>query len=298
MKPGYPLSLRNERRLPPNYSGAVCVWDIDKTYLSTGFSSLRGLARVPVEFSIDKRAIPGMPEVLRGLRRGPGEQVACIPLYFISASPPFLRGSIEGKMLRDGVEQDGITFKDWIRTLLELRPDRLFEQLGFKLAALLCGRMERLQAREYLFGDDYEKDALAYSLYAQCLDGRLDRGEWLERLAAGGVAEPDRAPLIELAEKIPKQRGKVGKILIHLEKNSPPQDFKKYGSKLVAVKGAYQMALALFEENLVDAACVRAARTAVASAPQYRFGRVKEMAEDALGRKLISRRKYRQLEKQ
>lgn len=295
MARGYPLSVGNDRVLPPEYAGPVFVWDIDKTYLSTAFSSWRGLARVPVEFAVDKRAIPGMPEVLRGLRRGPGESFECRPLYFISASPPFLRGTIEGKMLLDGVEHDGITFKDWTRTLLELRPGRLFEQLGFKMAALLRGRLDRPKAREYLFGDDYEKDAEAYALYARWLRGELSPGDLDAALAAGGVAEDDRKAILALAERLSEPKGGVGKIYIHLEKKTPPQAFKKFGSNLVAVKGALQLALALFQERLVDQGCVRAVRDAVAAIPRYSYGNCKELGADAVRRKLISREGYRQL---
>ncbi|MCC7343356.1 MAG: hypothetical protein IT573_00355 [Deltaproteobacteria bacterium] len=294
---GYPLSVGNDRVLPAEYAGPAFVWDIDKTYLSTAFSSWRGLARVPVEFAVDKRAIPGMPEVLRGLRRGPGREIECRPLYFISASPPFLRGTIEGKMLLDGVEHDGITFKDWLRTLLELRPGRLFEQLGFKMAALLRGRLDRPRSREYLFGDDYERDAAAYSLYARWLHGELKIGELDETLASERVAADDRRHILAAAGRIPEARGRVGRIYIHLERNSRPQDFKKYGELLVAVRGAWQLSLALYQEGLVDLACVRAARDAVLSAPDHRFGDVRELGADALKRKLISREKWRRLGK-
>ncbi|MFO1464230.1 MAG: hypothetical protein U1F66_10680 [bacterium] len=294
----YPLSIRDDRELPEDYSGPVFVWDLDKTYLSTGFSSWRGLARVPVEFSVDKRAIPGMPEVLRALRRGPGEVVKCLPIYFVSASPPFLRGSIEGKMLLDGVEHDGMTFKDWWRTILELRPDRLFEQLGFKMAALLTGRLRRPRCREYLFGDDYERDPEAFSLYARWLQGKMKLEELDLELASGGVPSSDRRLLLDLAEKIPRERGRVGKIFIHLEKNSPPELFKHYGPDLVPVKGAWQLALALWAEGLVDLAALRAVRAAVEAAPRYRFGNAEEMSRDAVARRILSKEQYRRLKKE
>lgn len=87
----YPLRINDERVLPDGYDGPVYVWDIDKTYLSTHFSSLHGLARIPLEFAVDKVAIPGMPELLRGLRKGAGPHYAGHPLYFVSASPPSSR---------------------------------------------------------------------------------------------------------------------------------------------------------------------------------------------------------------
>src|SRR4051812_48106233 len=87
--------------------GAGFVWDIDKTYLDTRFSQLKGLAGIPFEFGIDKRALPGTVELPRGLRDGPtGREHR--PLYFVSASPPQIAPAIERKMLLDGVEWDGI----------------------------------------------------------------------------------------------------------------------------------------------------------------------------------------------
>jgi hypothetical protein len=287
MKLSYPLSIQNDRNLPEHYSGRVYIWDIDKTYLSTRFSSLQGLARIPVEFAIDKEAIPGMPQVLQGLRRGVGTEVECVPLYFISASPPFLRHVVEKKMLLDGVEQDGITFKDWLRTLWELHPGRLFDQLGFKLAALFAGRSGRIFSEEYLFGDDYEKDAEAFSLYARWINSETDSFTIEEALIRENVPQSDREGILYLLENLPAKRGKVGKIYIHLEKNSPPETFKKYGKLLVPVKGAYQLALALFEQGLVDAKTVHSAREEVTRIPKYIFKNIKTLDEDALNRKII-----------
>lgn len=293
MSRGYPLSFRNDRPLPPTYEGPAFIWDIDKTYLSTHFSSWRGLLSIPLELSVDKQAIPGMPEILRGLRRGPGEEVKLNPIYFISASPPFLRSSIEGKMLRDGVEHDGITFKDWLRTLLELRPDRLFEQVGFKTAALLRGRLDRIFATEYLFGDDYEKDAEAFALYAAWIRGELDAAALEAALAAAGVHEADRALVVQSAQALPPKRGRVEKIFIHLERNSPPERFERFGSSVVPVRGAYQLALVLRQEALIGAETLEAVRNAVQTAPRYRYSKIKELEEDAKDRGIVPREKRR-----
>jgi hypothetical protein len=293
----YPLSFRNDRPLPPTYEGPAFVWDIDKTYLSTHFSSWQGLLRIPLELSVDKQAIPGMPEVLRSLRRGAGEEVALHPIYFISASPPFLRSSIEGKMLRDGVENDGITFKDWLRTLLELRPDRLFEQVGFKTAALLRGRLDRISAEEYLFGDDYEKDAEAFSIYAAFLSGELDASALEAALAANGVAEADRRLILNDASAFPAQRGRVKKIFIHLERNSRPESFERFGTSVVPVRGAYQLALVLEQDGLVGPTALAAVREALREAPNYRYAKFEELEQDAKKRGILIRRKTRSKKK-
>jgi hypothetical protein len=286
---GYPLYYDDQRTLPEGFAGDVFVWDIDKTYLATRFSSLGGLARIPFEFAVDKKAIPGMPEVLRGLRRGPGAEPACAPLYFVSASPPFLRKVVEKKMLLDGVEFDGIIFKDWVGTVLQLRPGRLKEQVGFKLAALLTGRQRRPLCREFLFGDDVERDAEAFDLYARFLDGALGAGGLEDEMQQRGVPAEDRKLIHQLAAPLPAQRGRVGRVFIHLERGLAPESFAALAPRVVPVKGAYQLALALLGEGLLRPDAVRAARAAVQKRRRPRNGTLEEQEADALARELLTR---------
>ncbi len=288
MKKSYPLSMSDERTLPQDFAGWVYVWDIDKTYLATAFSSLRGLLRVPLEFAVDKRAIPGMPEVLRGLRRGPGPEFLCAPLYFVSASPPQLRGVVAQKMLLDGVEYDGIIFKDWLGTLLQLSPYRLREQVGFKLAALLHGRRRRRHARETLFGDDVERDVEAFDLYARLLSGEIGAGEAEAEMKRHGVRRADRRFVRAALDEIPTPRGTVERIYIHLERDTAPERYARFGPRVRAVRGACQLALALFAEGRVDAECVRAACRMVRQS-HHRHNDVPRLMEDALARGLIER---------
>jgi len=288
----YPLSVQEHRELPEDYRGPVFVWDIDKTYLSTAFSSIRGLARIPIEFAVDKLAIPGMPEILRALRRGPGPGYACLPLYFISASPPQIRRVIEHKMLLDGVEPDGITCKDWLSALAQFRPGRLREQVGFKLCALLEGRLRRPLADEYLFGDDAEKDPVAFHLYAQIVAGSISPGEAQERVAAEGVDREARQFVFDLVGRLPRRRGRVERIFIHLEKGTPPERFDGMGDLLVPVKGACELALALYEEGLIRADAVREACAAWDAGRGVPCGRA---AADALARGIVRAERLRQL---
>jgi len=285
----YPLAVEDQRILPEGYDGNVFVWDIDKTYLSTRFSSMRGMARIPIEFAIDKHAIPGMPEVLRGLRRGPGPDFACAPLYFVSASPPLLRKVVENKMLLDGVEHDGITFKDWLGTLRQLRPGRLREQVGFKINALLDGRLRRPRAQEYLFGDDVERDAEAFSIYARLVNDDPPSGELETALQAAGVKPDDRRFVHDLAGRLPAERGRVERFFIHLGLGTPPDSFDRYGELAVPVKGGFQLALALHDLGLLDEDAVTGAAEAVEASAKARskYGALPEQAADALRRGLI-----------
>ena len=283
---GYPLDVDDQREYPTGYDGNVFVWDIDKTYLQTRFSSMEGLARIPVEFAVDKQAIPGMPEVLRGLRRGPGPGFACAPLYFVSASPAQLRHVVEHKMLRDGVEYDGTTFKDWVGAVVRLTPWRLREQVGFKLCALLTGRMRRPRSVEYLFGDDVERDAWAYHLYARLVEGHLSPEEAVIAMADAGVHAEDRHCVSDLLERMGPAGGRVARAFIHLESGSPPSRFEELAPRVVPVRGAVQLSLALVEEGVIGLEAARQAIEAVKAGKSA--GDVDALARDAVDRGLVS----------
>ncbi len=286
MRDAYPLVVHDLREYPEGFDGDVFVWDVDKTYLSTRFSSVRGLARIPVEFAVDKRAIPGMPEILRGLRRGPGPRYRGHPIYFVTASPPQLRDVLERKMLLDGVEHDGITFKDWARCLLELRPWRLREQVGFKVCALLASRLRRPRSREHLFGDDAERDADAYHLYARLLSRDLSAGSAEAEMQRAGVHAEDRRCVHALLDRLGRDRGQVERAYIHLERGSPPQAWSRLAPLVVPVRGAVQLALALFEQGHLDAgAATRAVQAASATLTRRDLD---PLVRDAVARGLVS----------
>jgi len=241
----YPLDRTNQRRLAPDFEGLVVVCDIDKTYLATNFETIGGLLSIPFEFAVDKRAITGMAPLLREVRRGPGARSRLTPLYFVSASPPQLRSTLQKKMLLDGVEYDGITFKDQLRILRKGRVRRLREHLSFKLTALLLYHAELpAGAREVLIGDDTESDALCYALFGDAVAGRL-RGDRLKAtLVRHGVGVDDAAALVERVEAL-APRDSLARIYIHLEKRTPPESFSAFG-RLAASRDALQLALDLW----------------------------------------------------
>ncbi len=286
----------DNRTLPQGFNGPVFIWDVDKTYLVTHFSSLRGMSRIPIEFAVDKKAIAGMPEILRGLRRGPGAEVACAPLYFVTGSPPLLRKVLETKMLMDGVEFDGITFKDWMRTLRERRPRRLREQVGYKVCALLTGRLNRTHAAEYLFGDDVEMDATAFHLYALLVHGEISAGDAVQRLMEAGVHREDRKNVMALVDRLPSERGEVKQVFIHLAQNTPPDRFKNLGDLVIPVKNAFQLGLSLYELNLIDLEVVRQCSEAVSSEPGSTPDKMKAHLADARARGLITEERESDLE--
>lgn len=212
----------NDRKLPPDYTGDVLLWDIDKTYLDTHFSSWRGLLAIPFDMAVDKRAVPGAVPLLRALRRGPGARPALVPLYFVSGSPRELRSIIERKMTLDGVEFDGITFKDQWGLAKRGHFKAIKRQIAYKLTALLLYRAELPSgARWLMFGDDVESDAVVFSLFGEVCAGL--RGERLElRLADLGVSPDDRPRLLELASLVPVTADPVVNIFIRLASGRAP----------------------------------------------------------------------------
>lgn len=245
MPPSSFLQQSNERRLPPDYEGDVLIWDIDKTYLDTSFSSLRGLLAIPFEFAVDKRSLPGAVRLIRALRHGPNPQSALVPLYFVSGSPPQLRDVVEQKMTLDGVEYDGITFKDQWGLLKAGRARDITAQVGYKLQALLHYHREfPAGARYFLFGDDVEEDAQSFLLFGEICTGL--RGAELEtRLADFGVSSPDVSEVVRLADAVVARTDPVERVFIHLTNRTDPTRFES--RRVTATYSYLQTAMVLVE---------------------------------------------------
>ncbi len=201
MTPSF-VEQSNERRLPADYEGPLLLWDIDKTYLNTRFSSFWGLAAIPFELAVDKEAIPGVVPLIRALRHGPEDASAIVPLYFISGSPLQLRRVIQQKMTLDGVDFDGITFKDQWGLVRAGRPRDIARQIGYKLKALLMYRRQvPTGARWLMFGDDAEDDAEIFLLFGRICAELRGRG-LQTHLRSLNVPERDVAEVVDLAEGI------------------------------------------------------------------------------------------------
>ena len=79
-------------------------WDLDKTYLRTQFESLRHMVRIPFEAGSDKVHLPGVPQLIKGLRRCAMARAERPYVFFLSASPPQIGNAIREKLEanRDG----------------------------------------------------------------------------------------------------------------------------------------------------------------------------------------------------
>ncbi len=246
------VSARYDRDVDVDYAGDVFVWDIDKTYLDTRFSSLRGLLAIPFELAVDKHNIAGTVPLLRALRVGPRpEAPRFTPLFFVSGSPPNLRAVVEKKMILDGVQFDGITFKDQFALLRAGRPTAIAEQVGYKLNALLMLR-KRLPAhvRFTFFGDDVERDRDVFLLFGRVCAG-LRGAQLREVMRAHGAQWPEIEAAVEEAASLAVEDDPVERVCIHGVKgrflSAPDAD-----PRVVATRSFLQTALVLRAAGKID----------------------------------------------
>ena len=235
-----------------DYAGDVLVWDLDRTYLRTEFESLRDLIRTALQKAKDKIAYPGVSALMRALRTTPdgGKR----PIFFVSASPPQIRKVITEKFALDRVEVDGVYFKDNVRNIRPSRLKRLREQVGYKLLSLLDLR-RRLPPKATLtcFGDDFESDALIYSLFSE-IEERWIKGPGLvEFLAKQGVFHDEAVRIAWRARRLPRGKKTVRRIFIAQHGKDDPRYFRRFGTRVTACRNYFQTAVICAADGLIGA---------------------------------------------
>ncbi len=285
------------RVLSDTFDQDLYIWDVDKTYLQTNFESLRGLVQIFFERSIDKKSLPGAKELLSELRRGKGG--ALVPLFFISASPVGLKKVLEGKFLLDGIQHDGIILKDYRRLRSLLGKVRIKNNFPYKLLCLLTHRLKMpTRSTEILFGDDFERDADVYTLYADILNRKVDEKALKSRLKSEKLTRREQKRLIETSLKVQKVTSipdVIRKIFIHLVRKKDAQAFKAYGDRLVATYTYMQTAAILFEMGKISKQGFRR----VANAFELKYPKdgwtLKKSLQDLKDRSLISSQTFEEL---
>ncbi|HWV38959.1 MAG TPA: hypothetical protein VN033_10845 [Vulgatibacter sp.] len=223
----------------------VYRWDLDKTYLRTDFDSLRGLLRAALEKASAKVNVAGSAALLRELQAVEGARI-CV----VSGSPRQMRRTLEEKLRLDGVEFDELVLKPNVENLIRGRFRAVRDQVGYKLPALLDGRMRVPSfAQETLFGDDAEADAFVYSLYADLIAGKVPVSTLAEILEHCGLYDDDQARILDLAVRVPRGAPAVGRIFIHLDAYTPPARFAPYGVRVVPIYNYFQAAVLLFSDG-------------------------------------------------
>lgn len=251
----FPMVRLQHRELGPFFKGPVYVWDVDKTYLDTRFSELKHLVRIPMELAVDKSAVPGTVELLHALRQGTPEHLRP-PLHFISASPPQMKTVIEKKMLLDGVEFDGIFYKNQWALVRRGCFGEIRNHVAFKLSALLLLYSELPEsAVVHLFGDDMESDPLIYSLFADVTAGRLRGPALQETLEQVGVPRR-RATLVEKFTRELPAREVVSFLFIHLVRCPDGQSIRLFDDRVVGWPSPTAAARVLADNGMIQSSAV------------------------------------------
>jgi len=260
----------------------VYRWDLDRTYLDTAIDSVRGLIRSALEDASTKRALPGATSLLRGLVDAHPDSHVCI----LSGSPLQMRPVLEEKLTLDGIRFDKLILKDNLGNLRRGRLRALRGQVSYKLPALLVERQHvDPEARETLFGDDSEADALIYVAFAELLAGRLDVDDMRQLLVRAG-AYPDHVDTaVRAASSLPR-RDVVDDVFIRLDKRTAPGRFALLGPLVVPVHHWLQAALVLWRRGRLAPKHVADVARDVAGAGDGRA--VAGMIQDAVRRGLVS----------
>ncbi len=280
------MTLRRRLVAPP--APLLCRWDLDKTYLRSDFDTLRQLLRTARERGEDKVEVPGVVEVLKGLRGAADRHGRPIATYFVSASPPQIGQAIRDKLLLDGAPYDGIVFKDQLRLLRRGKFSKLREHVGFKLGELFRGRAASGPGtRELLFGDDWESDPITYSLYADVVAGALSLDAVEPLLLRLGVDPTALPTLRELAAPVVGWGG-VERVCINLARRTPLAWFARFGPRVAPTFNYFQTALVLAADGWLDPGDVVAVATALAERAGLTPRRLENSLSDLVRRRLLA----------
>jgi hypothetical protein len=215
----------------------------------------------------EKRTNPGASTLLREMVR------AGVSVHILSGSPEQMRKRLEDKLRLDGISWDSFTLKPNLQNVLRFRFRALRDQLGYKLPALVRSRAqsdarEEAIPKETLFGDDAEADAFVYSLYGDIVAGRVGLEQLVEICARGKMYEDVAEELVRDAALV-KTADVVERILIHLERQTPPDDFRIYGARVVPFYNYLQAAFVVHEDGRLPPEAVL--RVGLELVVQHRF---------------------------
>ncbi len=266
----------------------VYVWDLDKTYLDTNITSLRGLIKTIREKAFQKKNVPGSATLVRSLIQNKKDSAPAFPLYFITASPPQMERKIKAKLEIDGILPFGAFFKDNLKNLKPNRFRRLTQQIGFKLQALLQLRIKlKSDVQQILWGDDSETDALIYSLYSDICSERIDVDEQMSLLESLSVTPYQMKVILDLKKQIPKQ-DPVHKIYINLATDTDPDYYTKFGRRTVPTYNTFQVALDLFQDARISAQTLTGIAQVLISGYAFSKEEILWSLEDLIQRRILN----------
>jgi hypothetical protein len=220
------------------------------------------MLRITFQRAEDKVEVPGVVELIRALKPCAQQAGRTARIFFLSASPPQIGKAIREKLALDAVPYDGIVFKNQLQYLVRGKFHSLREQVGFKLAELLRSRHgQPAEAEEVLFGDDWESDAITYSIYADVLARKIDPSV-LRRLLDRVRVDPRMAEEVLTLAATVRPANAVRRIFVNLERRTPPVSFQRLGPRVVPTFNYLQTAAILCADGYIDgASVVRVARS-------------------------------------
>ncbi len=262
---------------------SIYRWDLDKTYLDTDFESLRGLMRAAIEPAHAKRAFPGAAALLRALAAGEGAEV-----HVLSGSPRQMRAVLTEKLRLDGIRFESLVLKDNIGNVRRGRFRSLRGQLGYKLPALLRGRLAAQKSdTEVLFGDDVEADALVYSLYADAISGKVAADSLGAIMARAGAYQDEIDDALDSLQKIERVDA-VERIFIRLQRGVPSQKMAALGGRVVPIHSWWQAAVVLLDMGHLRQAAVEQVMVRVLEEEDGDAWAIGALAQDLLRRGQVS----------
>src|SRR5262249_25869096 len=111
----------------------------------------------------------------------------------------------------------------------------------------------------------------------------------LERVLIAARAYEDDIPrILDLAERAPKG-DTVSRMIIHLDRRSPPLGYQRFGARLVPVFNYFQAALVLYEDKVLSARRVTVGPPERPDPTQSEPGPLATSAQDVIRRGRISR---------
>jgi len=259
-------------------------WDLDKTYLQTEFDSVSDLLKTFLQEAEDKATVPGADVLLRELLRHEGQDRL---VTFISGSPQQMREVLQEKLRLDGIDPEAFVLKPSLRNLFRGRFRAIKGQVGYKLEALLKVRLVHPGATETLFGDDAEQDAFIYCLYGDIASGRIGRAKVADILKKARVY-PDVIDRILLLIRENAVFDSVGRVFIHLDRNTPTSTFNPFGVRLVPIHNYFQAGLVLFNDEILDAPAVLRLALSMSRHHRYTPSMLANSFQDLIRRRRIS----------
>ncbi|MGE0631875.1 MAG: phosphatase domain-containing protein [Pseudobdellovibrionaceae bacterium] len=236
------------------HSEEVYIWDLDKTYLDTSWGTLSELLRTAVERAFNKKNVPGTKTLIQALQASWQEKRgnSLFPLYFITASPPQMEERIAEKLEHDKIRPFGCFFKDNLQNVRPGRFWRLTKQVGYKVQSLLQLRVRlRENAKQILWGDDSESDAVIYNLYSDICSRRISASE-IRAVLKGFFVGGDQVDTILLLQSQIPENDPVEKIYINLAEDTDPDYYLKFGRRTVPTYNTFQTTLDCFQEKRLN----------------------------------------------